>query len=930
MFVLTIAALLLVNILAFAGPVLAFSGVNRAACTSAQIFASLRLAAVLGVITGGLGVLAYLLTGQHLIGCALALAAFLLSSERMFTKLLRVRRTRWCVVGGICLVVLGLSWLSPLFLLLLLLMYTACSLNDLRRNWGQKPFWGLVPFEHFRCGSGLREEDLQKYAACRLTRPQNIYVLFLESMHSQKALAELYHSDDFGLTDYLRQRHFEIDVEALSSEGNTVASLFNIIFMCDKTVYELEDVPLPESFGILKNNGYQIAFFDTSRYVLNYYIKYADYVIFDMKDYIKRLYARFMPFFMQSRFFRRVIGGPDVYQTSPSFSTLFSGFAQYVKTTTERKCCFFRFGADHSDWHRTYEQLARDMPAWDKRYLGMYERTVGEIRQVVDFLQEQDPEACILLLGDHGAIKFRYSWENDHDPNVSMRAYGLEPELVARDMCGVLAACRLPQAGAAIMPVPWSHTHILRQAFLCMGADPTAMSPATPQLSLGYSRYSPLILARGGRRLKNWETMSLTSICQSLVNNINLDPQWPDSHLLLANFYLRGGQTQQGRNILRKLRTRFPQHAGIAVAHLRELVLGGRMAEARQLLESPSSPLFHASMTAELLENIIRMYLMIGEYRQAARYRRSWKARLLLDAGTRKRLEVLDCLVQGRKADACALIRRINFGNPAFTDDFRTLCTYLCLAEHEFSLAEQILKTFGEDTAALIRQKMLRAAFYNDTLDWERREAVVRKAIALPGMTPVTLVLWLVGNLEQQGRIQEAENEIIKLLSEVKHADALEQCGKFFLRNGMERLPRERRILLKKYAYSSLEKELSLLQAHSDVFDAAFYQERYGAVTQGMDLRQHFMHHNMLLALNPNALFDVSFVFAMSPQRALPGHFPLDEFLSPNTAAASDATSLTFWPSAWAAQHPDCLKEQVPPLVHAVRQYGKTTASGAA
>lgn len=926
MSVLTIVTLLLVNILAFAGPVLAFSGVNRAACTSAQIFASLRLAALLGVITGGLGVLAYLLSGQHLIGCALALAAFLLSSERMFTKLLRVRRTRWCVVGGICLVVLGLSWLSPLFLLLLLLMYTACSLNDLRRNWGQKPFWGLVPFEHFRCGSGLREEDLQKYAACRLTRPQNIYVLFLESMHSQKALAELYHSDDFGLTDYLRQQNFEIDGEALSSEGNTVGSLFNIIFMCDKPVYELEDVPFPECFGMLKNNGYQIALFDTSRYVFNNYIKYADYVNFDMTDYIKRIYARFMPFFMQSRFFRRIIGGPDVYQTRPSFSTLFAGFAQYVQTTTERKCCFFRFGAEHSSWQRTYEQLARDMPAWDKRYLGLYKKTAGEIRQVVDFLQEQDPEACILLLGDHGATKHRYSWEGDQDLNAAMRAKGLEPALVTRDMCGVLAACRLPQAGAAIMPVPWSHTHILRQVFLCMGADPTALRPAKPQLSQGYCH----ILARNGRPLKNWEGITLPLVRQSLQDYINLEPEWPDSHLLLVNFLLQQGRMQQGRNILGRLRVRFPQHAGIAGAQLREFVCSGRIAEARQLVESPSSPLSHDAMTTGQLESVIRMYLMVGENRRAARYRRSWKARLLLDAGTRAKLDVMACLLQGRKADACAVIRRINFANPAITDNFRTLCTYLCLAVHEFSLAGRILKTFGEDEAALLRQKLLRAAFCNDTLDWERREAAVRKAITLPGMTPAILLFWLVGNLEQQGRIQEAEKQILNILSMTQHVANLEQCGKFFLRNGMERLPREKRILLKKYAYSALEKELSLLQAHSDVFDASFYQETYGSVVNGMELQQHFMHHNVLLAFNPNALFDASFVLAMLPQHALLGHFPLDDFLSLDTAAAREATSLTFWPSAWLAQHPDCLTERIPPLVHAVRLSRKKAASGTA
>lgn len=925
MSVLAIVVLPLVNILAFVGPVLAFSGINRAACTTAQIFASLRLAAVLGIVTGGLGLLAYLLSGCYLIGCALAIAAFLLSSERMFTKLLRVRRIRWCVVGGICLVALGLSWLSPLFLLLLLLIHTACSLNDLRRNWGQKPFWGLVPFEHFRCGSGQREEDLQKYAACRLTRPQNIYVLFLESMHSQKALAELYHSDDFGLTDYLRQRHFEIDGEALSSEGNTVGSLFNIIFMCDKTVYELEDVPFPESFGILKNNGYQIALFDTSRYVFNYYVKYADYVNFDMKDYIKRLYARFMPFFMQSRFFRRIIGGPDVYQTWPSFSSLFAGFTQYVQTTTERKCCFFRFGAAHSNWRLTYEQLAREMPAWDKRYLGLYERTVGEIRQVVDFLQEQDPEACILLLGDHGATKYRHSWEGGRNPNAAMRANGLEPALVTRDMCGVLAACRLPQAGAAIMPVPWSHTHILRQVFRCMGLDPAALPPAKPQRSQGYSH----ILARDGRPLDNWEGITLPLVCQSLQDYINLEPKWPDSHLLLANCLLQNGQTQQGRKILRKLRVCFPQHAGIADAQLREFVRSGRIAEARQLVESPSSPLSHDAMTTGQLESVIRMYLMAGENRRAARYRRSWKARLLLDAGTRAKLDVMACLLQGNKADACAVIRRLNFADATFTDDFRSLCAYLCLATHEFSLAERILKTFGKDAVALLRQKLLRAAFCNDTLDWERREAAVRTAIALPGMTPAILLFWLVGNLEQQGRIEEAEKEIFKILSMTQHVANLEQCGKFFLRNGMESLPREKRILLKKYAYSSLEKELALLRAHSGVFDAAFYQETYGAVVQGMEPQQHFLHHNVLLAFNPNALFDASFVFATSPQYALQGHFPLDAFLSPETEA-SEAASLTFWPTVWAVQHPDCLKEQIPPLVHAVRLCGKKAASGAA
>lgn len=139
------------------------------------------------------------------------------------------------------------------------------------------------------------------------------------------------------------------------------------------------------------------------------------------------------------------------------------------------------------------------------------------------------------------------------------------------------------------------------------------------------------------------------------------------------------------------------------------------------------------------------------------------------------------------------------------------------------------------------------------------------------------------------------------------------------IRHRIGGVPKETAILLKKHAYTALERDSKLLKEHEALFDENFYKQAYTQLTRYENPVMHFYHYSVLLALQPNPLFDTTFAFISSQVHAVLGRLPLADFFAEDTASGC-LPSLTFWPAAW--QHPECTKADTLPMLNCL-QHGK-------
>jgi hypothetical protein len=179
--------------------------------------------------------------------------------------------------------------------------------------------------------------------------------------------------------------------------------------------------------------------------------------------------------------------------------------------------------------------------------------------------------------------------------------------------------------------------------------------------------------------------------------------------------------------------------------------------------------------------------------------------------------------------------------------------------------------------------------------DSERRLRLALRLASQP--LPLTLYCWLAGVLEQSGKTDEA----LALLEEKsplfqRTTFFAEQITLFRLRHNTARPAHT----VKKQAYAWMRR---LKELPPQIFDAAWYRERYGALLHGdMEPFTHFMHFGRLLALDPNPLFNTVCYCLQNSDVMYGGYDPLPHYLGCNPFEIRDP-SLLFCAAAYMSTH---------------------------
>lgn len=399
-------------------------------------------------------------------------------------------------------------------------------------------FWNILTAEF-----GEKDDPLPPPAAIpntfAMARKPNIYFFLLESFHDRDTIREEYGFDDPELFDLLPKEGFREYDHFYSNYMGTLETCLALLSMRHHyDAYHINHIDFTRTgfdllaennvFKILKHNGYRIHMFDTTgRYVFRNASPLVDFTDFSQElrplDVTWKTLAPFNPFLGE------IVNDLRIGYYDPKAPVFPETFANHIgdRANLDGGPNFFylHFGAYHimeysnfypkgwpgpiKDWEGTWPEYYRD------RYLNQGSKW---LLACLDAIRQFDPDAMIVLSGDHGGWKYGRELEMRVNPdfldgkadiNAYFRAHGVEPRVVGRNLASVLTAIRWPD-GVTPQPKPsrgLSHVTLFPFIFSHLSDIPYNQDLFEDNVSIGLIHKDDrfMVLARDGRLLDNWE-----------------------------------------------------------------------------------------------------------------------------------------------------------------------------------------------------------------------------------------------------------------------------------------------------------------------------------------------------------------------------------------------------------------------------------------
>lgn len=489
-------------LLAAITPSIAFAAVNTTFFTRRQIRNTVAFMGCLGILLCAMLLaaawLGFSATAINSVSGLLTAALLLGMNDTLFRELLPRRRARLLTQCGIAAVVIALCVFQPIVATLLCLVYFALSCHDLRRNIGKGGGTSIYTDEPLHTESVPTCDK----AEIPFSEHPNIYCFYLESVHSEKAIQELYHSDvgqDVRL--FLEKYGYRVYPEANATMDWTIVSRTTLIE--HRIPWDYNDrgsIRNPWVLRILRENGYRIKLFDVDNtaYVLGEYADAADFCSFELPRFVLRCFRLMAPLFAQSRAFRWLVGGRDPGATEPmgeaAYFTLLRQNIRDAKADAP-EFSLIRFGAPHA----AYYDATWKPSNWPVTYLQGYDQAMRHLKALVEDIHTYDPEACVVIVGDHGAHSLDNTWMHQDTPMDGIAAHAVSLEMLYLDLFSVLCAVKWPSRGEPEGFSP-AHINLFVWIFLSLSGREELRQSLVPNICLLSHRWRDFYLLARDRK----------------------------------------------------------------------------------------------------------------------------------------------------------------------------------------------------------------------------------------------------------------------------------------------------------------------------------------------------------------------------------------------------------------------------------------------
>ncbi len=257
-------------------------------------------------------------------------------------------------------------------------------------------------------------EDTDKYLVEFKDKP-NIYVICLESFHGARTLENVYSVDINPLTQFLEEKNFTVRENFYSSGGYTLATLTDLFSLGYVNINTFKAGRLDSATAVrlllaggpgnnvlkvLKHNGYITNIMIGGYYYFTNKEKYLDYAAIDLFEegiaYLRPCYA-FSKFANASKFPQWGIGNTKELVESQIDEMQKLGKPYFLAVKYE--------GTNHPITS-TYTYKKRTEWINSGLYKHQAEQCIPDIEGIVSVILEKDPNALIVMFGDHGPFTY--------------------------------------------------------------------------------------------------------------------------------------------------------------------------------------------------------------------------------------------------------------------------------------------------------------------------------------------------------------------------------------------------------------------------------------------------------------------------------------------------------------------------------------------
>jgi hypothetical protein len=340
----------------------------------------------------------------------------------------------------------------------------------------------------------------------------NIYLIIYDGYGNKAALKTIYDVDNSDISEFLRAKGFVVNDNSFSNYRITWPMLL-ALFLANHHYYEiaigsddtsvgrliLNGTAFNPVYSVLNDNGYKLQSIHRGHYFggkqgkIDYYFPPSNiwngFDIFD-SSYLDFLHVRL---------------GHKTKLWVRQRATLDERIAFAAKDEFPWFTLTYIYKPNHAKRGKKWTEL----DDFEDSYRRELEDANRHMRHVVERIQSQDPNAFILLMGDHGGWRFGRSWHNKHtnDPNEAFEINGVPVETVTLDVFGILMAIETGGRCDEYIYDALSPVNVMRVIFSCLsGKDLLANKPRDDSYFGGRfgRKNSTFLTVESGAVLERW------------------------------------------------------------------------------------------------------------------------------------------------------------------------------------------------------------------------------------------------------------------------------------------------------------------------------------------------------------------------------------------------------------------------------------------
>jgi len=335
----------------------------------------------------------------------------------------------------------------------------------------------------------------------------NVYLFIYDAYGSDDVYKKVFNFDNSAHYAELRSRGFKI-VGTFSNYDSTMQTTIST-FLGAHHYYKSETGNADSQMGrpmmagllhnpvlhTLKQNGYSLQ-----------YVHGVDYFV-NERGVIDYVYPQ-APIHSALRVFRNpVLNGISGRKWRASVEThkvaLFSRIQPPAEQTKQPWFTFAHVNLPaHGPGELPWLQLAR----FEQTFRDRTVQANRHMLETIDRIKAADPQAVIIIFGDHGAMRYNKIWGGG-EPNAAFQRAGVATEVVTLDRFGIMIAIHSAGLCDGYVYLTMTPVNMMRSVFACLAGDRKLLDRRVPDITLfgGKKKGELRLVAQDGVPRPTWE-----------------------------------------------------------------------------------------------------------------------------------------------------------------------------------------------------------------------------------------------------------------------------------------------------------------------------------------------------------------------------------------------------------------------------------------